>query len=71
MGASPRQADMMIVARTVTNKMAAPAVCQCDDQMHALQWVMEVGSFANGGETILDWCQSTFTFLNFHLLQRL
>ncbi|KAI9902281.1 hypothetical protein N3K66_001633 [Trichothecium roseum] len=46
--ASPRQSDVMIVAGTVTNKMA-PAVRQCYDQMPDPKWVISMGTCANGG----------------------
>ena len=46
--ASPRQADIMIVAGTVTNKMAS-AVRLCYDQMPDPKWVLSMGSCANGG----------------------
>ena len=46
--ASPRQADVMIVAGTVTNKIS-PAVRLCYDQMPDPKWVISMGSCANGG----------------------
>jgi NADH dehydrogenase (ubiquinone) Fe-S protein 7 len=46
--ASPRQADCIIVAGTLTNKMA-PALRKVYDQMPAPKWVISMGSCANGG----------------------
>jgi NADH-quinone oxidoreductase subunit B len=46
--ASPRQSDLMIVAGTLTNKMA-PALRKVYDQMPNPRYVLSMGSCANGG----------------------
>jgi len=45
---SPRQSDVMIVAGTLTNKMA-PALRRVYDQMPDPKYVISMGSCANGG----------------------
>jgi NADH-quinone oxidoreductase subunit B len=46
--ASPRQADVMITAGTVTNKMA-PIVRKCYDQMVEPKWVVAMGACTVSG----------------------
>jgi NADH-quinone oxidoreductase subunit B len=46
--ASPRQADLMIVAGRVSNKMA-PVLRQIYDQMTAPKWVIAMGACASSG----------------------
>ena len=70
---SPRQSDCMIVAGTLTNKMA-PALRKVYDQMPEPRWVVSMGSCANGGgivpvDVYVPGCRPTAEALIYGLIQ--
>ena len=60
--ASPRQADLMIVAGRVSQKMA-PVLRQIYDQMAEPKWVLAMGVCASsaGCSTTTPWCRASTT----------
>ncbi len=72
---SPRQADVMIVAGTLCNKMA-PALRKVYDQMAEPRYVISMGSCANGGcdrivpvDVYVPGCPPTAEALMYGILQ--
>jgi len=64
---SPRQSDVMIVAGTLTNKMA-PALRKVYDQMAEPRWVISMGSCANV-DVYVPGCPPTAEALVYGILQ--
>ena len=64
--ASPRQSDLMIVAGTITHKMAE-RVRLLYDQMTEPRWVVSMGSCANSGGPFSKWSYSVLNGIDKHV----
>lgn len=64
--ATPRQADLMIVAGTITHKMAE-RVRLLYDQMTEPRWVVSMGSCANSGGPFSKWSYSVLNGIDKHV----
>ena len=64
--ATPRQSDLMIVAGTITHKMAE-RVRLLYDQMTEPRWVVSMGSCANSGGPFSKWSYSVLNGIDKHV----
>jgi NADH-quinone oxidoreductase subunit B len=64
--ATPRQADLMIVAGTITHKMAS-RVRVLWEQMTEPRWVVSMGSCANAGGPFSKWSYSVLNGIDKHV----
>jgi len=64
--ATPRQADLMIVAGTITHKMAE-RVRTLYEQMTEPRWVVSMGSCANSGGPFSKWSYSVLNGIDKHV----